>query len=500
MKSKLSTTYHMKGNSIFSLALFMLFLMLLSSCKKLVTIDPPVSSIRTDQVFNVDLQAQAAMAGVYTLMINGSSLASNSAEGGFARGLTTIAGGQSADEMTFSAPTPYSTNKLTSLLSYYGISLWSSAYKTIYSANAMLEGIAASKSPDLHDNVRTELIAESKFIRAFSYLYLVSLFGDVPKVLTTDFNKTALLPRAPQKEIYDLIVQDLKDAQAALPADYSNAPNGQRIIPNKWAATALLARVYLYEGDYANAAAQATAVINNGQYSLVSDPNKVFLTNSKEAIWQLQQDVHITSLGNATIEGAEFIPNTNRHTGLIYVFLTDQLMNSFEPGDKRRQSWVDTTNSTIYGGARDIYYYPVKYKTGSDNYVIGGAPTEYYMVLRLAEQYLIRAEAEYRGANGGQAAAIADLNVIRTRAGLANLPNSLSPDQLLKAVAHERQIELFCEWGHRWLDLRRLGLAHDVLSNISYKQPWAGDFQFMYPIPVTEITVDRFLTQNPGYN
>ncbi|MDB5156732.1 MAG: SusD family protein [Mucilaginibacter sp.] len=500
MKTKLFATYNIKGNRSLQLILFILFSTFITSCKKLVTIDPPISSIRTDQVFNADIQAQAAMAGVYTLMINGSSLANNSAEGGFARGLTTIAAGQSADELTFSAPTPYSTNKLTSNLSYYGIGLWSSAYKTIYGANAILEGIAASKSPDLHDNVRTELIAESKFLRAFSYLYLVSLFGDVPKVLTIDFNKTALLPRTPQKEIYDLIIQDLKDAQAVLPSDYSNAPNGQRIIPNKWAATALLARVYLYEGDYANAAAQASAVISNSQYNLVSDPNGVFLKNSKEAIWQLQQDVNITSLGNATVEGSEFIPNTNRHTGIAYDFLPDQFMNSFEPGDKRRQSWVDTTNSTIYGGPRDIFYYPVKYKTGSDNYVTGGAATEYYMVLRLAEQYLIRAEAEYRGVNGGAGAAIADLNVIRKRAGLADLPSSMSSDELLKAVAHERQIELFCEWGHRWFDLRRLGLAHDVLSNTSYKQPWAGDFQFLYPVPITEINIDHFLTQNPGYH
>jgi hypothetical protein len=59
---------------------------------------------------------------------------------------------------------------------------------------------------------------------------------------------------------------------------------------------------------------------------------------------------------------------------------------------------------------------------------------------------------------------------------------------------------LFCEWGHRWFVLGRMGLAHDVLSAIPAKQPWAGDYQLVYPIPVAEITNDHFLTQNEGYN
>jgi hypothetical protein len=116
----------------------------------------------------------------------------------------------------------------------------------------------------------------------------------------------------------------------------------------------------------------------------------------------------------------------------------------------------------------------------------------------LAEQYLIRAEAEANGANGGTTAAINDLNVIRIRAGLSDYAGIADQDSVLNAIYHERQIELFGEWGHRWLDLKRIGQAHKILNTIPYKQPW-NDNQLLYPITFSELTTDPNLTQNPGY-
>jgi hypothetical protein len=488
------------NNKTISIILSIPLLILQTGCKKLVTIDAPISSVTTAEVFSSDVQATSAMAGVYTTMLNGTSNQSNSIYTGFAAGLSTLVGGYSSDELVnYGGLTTYATNHLTALTTFYSNTLWNSAYKAIYNSNAIIEGIAASTASNLHDSVRVELTAEAKFVRAFSYLYLVSFFGDVPLALTVDFNKTQGLPRSPQQDVYKQIVQDLKDAQAALPEDYTYG-NGERIVPNKWAATALLARVYLYTGDNTNAAAQASAVIGNtAQYSLVADPNNVFLRNSTEAIWQLQQYTLFPALGTATPEGVQFIPTPLPHNGSLPQYMTTLLANSFEPGDRRRLAWIDSTDNSVYAPSDGIYYYPVKYKIASYNRVQGGTPPEYYMVLRLAEQYLIRAEAEMNGADGGSAAAIADLNIIRNRAGLPPLSGTLTPEQLLAALAHERQEELFCEWGHRWFDLRRLGVAHDVLSAIDYKQPWAGDYQFLYPIPINEITDDHFLTQNKGY-
>ena len=180
-------------------------------------------------------------------------------------------------------------------------------------------------------------------------------------------------------------------------------------------------------------------------------------------------------------------------------YLAPELLNSFETNDLRKQAWVDSTDNTAWGIGGGWFKYPAKYKVGGGNYVIGGAATEYHMALRLAEQYLIRAEAAAKGAAGGDGAAIADLNVIRHRAGLPDLPNTLTKEEVWKAIAHERQDELFSEWGHRWLDLIRMGLAHDTLSGIQRKQPWTGDFQFLFPIPQAEIKADHNLLQNPGY-
>jgi hypothetical protein len=486
---------HVHSKPIVPLFLSLVAGLSLLSCKKMVTVPQPVTNITTAQVFTTNAQATSAMAGVYTFMINTSSLT-------FGNGYATILGGMSADELLYNGTTDahmvsFASNQLLQNNSYTG-SVWNTAYKVIYNANAVIEGIAASESDALTDSVRKVLTGEAKFIRALSYFYLTNLFGDVPLVLTVDFNETRYMTRTPVNEVYKQMIQDLKEAQLLLAPNYPVPATGpvERVIPNKWAATAMLARVYLYRGEHANAAAEATAVISNvSMYNLETNPNNVFLPASKEAIWQLKQGTNHTLYKNATQEGYNFLPSPLR-TGVARYWLTASLLNAFEPGDRRRKDWVDSTN---FGGA-GYNFFPYKYKSGAHNSVQNVAPTEYYTVLRLAEMYLIRAEAEAHGANGGVNAAITDLNVVRTRATLPALPTSLTAEQVIAAVAHERQTELFAEWGHRWLDLKRTGRAHDVLSAIPGKQPWAGDYQLLYPIPPVEITVNPRLVQNLGYN
>jgi hypothetical protein len=187
-------------------------------------------------------------------------------------------------------------------------------------------------------------------------------------------------------------------------------------------------------------------------------------------------------------------------TGVAHYYLTDPLLNAFEAGDLRRSAWVNSTDNSIVSNAPpSTTWYPYKYKLGGANANTGSPSPEYYMMLRLAEVLLIRAEARAHGAGGGPAAAVADLDLIRTRAGLDDLPDNLDQTQAQAAVAQERRVELFAEWGHRWLDLKRTGQAVATLSAIPLKQPWAGDYQLLYPIPPNEIRADHFLVQNPGY-
>jgi hypothetical protein len=465
----------------------------LPGCKKLVAISEPVNSITTNKVFSSDAQANAAMAGVFTQIIN-NNRSFNQPTYGFGSGLSTLLGGLSSDELLFPSNSTYysySINRL-SIGDAPATTFWTSAYNTVYGSNAVMEGVKASTSSMLHDSVRTVLTGEAKFTRAFAYFYLINFFGDVPLVLTTDYTQTVQMSRTPKAAAYQQIVEDLKDAQTKLPADYSTG-GGERFRPNKWAATALLARVYLYTGEYANAATQAGDVIGRQALYDLAPLGNVFLKNSQEAIWQLQQSSGVSNLGTATPEGSVFIP-APLTTGIPRVLLSESLQNAFEINDQRKTTWTGSSNP-----GTGNQYFAYKYKTGPHNLVVGGTPTEYYMALRLAEQYLIRAEAFAKGAPGGLQAAIKDLNKVRQRAGLGELALTLSQEQTLTAIAHERQTELFAEWGHRWFDLKRTGKAKEVLSVLPLKQPWSGDYQFLYPIPISETQANTNILQNDGY-
>jgi hypothetical protein len=287
-------------------------------------------------------------------------------------------------------------------------------------------------------------------------------------------------PRDPQNVVYDAIIKDLLQAQSLLQDDY---PTGTRVRPNKAAATAMLARVYLYTGQWAAAETQASQVISDGKYALLKDLNSVFLANSQEAIWQLEP-VNVAG-GRNTWEGFTATPTA---TSTPLYRLDSTLVAAFEPGDLRKTDWSSTR--TVSGKP---VTFPYKYKVRTST---TGAVTEYSMVLRLAEQYLVRAEA--RAHENKLPDALADLDILRSRAGLPNLSATLDQAGTLLAVEQERRVELFTEWGHRWLDLKRTNRATAVLGaeKPTYWQP----ADTLYPIPLDAIKTNPSLTQNNGYN
>jgi hypothetical protein len=442
------------------------------SCTKFVEVDPPTTQLVSQNVFTSDATAVSTVVGTYSKMISSQGFAS-----GWASSVTLLSG-LSADELINYSTDPntaaFYKNELTPTNSVCGGFLWNECYNLIYTSNAILSGLSGSTG--ISDSIRKELEGEVRFLRAFCNFYLVNLFGSIPLINTTDYRKNSIASRTPVPVIYDSIVSDLQNAQALLPNDYANS-NGERVRPNKWAATAMLARVYLYLQDWTHAEEESSAVIGNADlFALLPDLNGVFLKNSQEAIWQLMP----------------VIPERNTNEGYMFILtdypqtasLSQSLIDSFEVGDNRRNDWVD---SVIVSG--QTFYYPFKYKiqTGSD-------PEEYSMVLRLAEQYLIRAEA--RAHLNDITGSISDLNAIRFRAGLTG---TTANDQvgILSAVQHERQIELNSEWGHRWLDLKRTGQADQVLGHLKGAVWQSTDT--LYPIPKTDITADPNLTQNPGY-
>ena len=469
---------------IFLLLLFGILLLFLHSCKKLVTVPPPESSITTVQSFSSDALAAAAMTGIYYNMINANG-------DNFFNGAITIYTGTSSDELNFFLRTvqdniQFNDNNLTPVNGRVLNSFWNSAYSIIYSANAVIDGL--NSSVNVSDSVKNELTGEAKFVRALCNFYLTNLFGDIPLVNDINWRNSRLLSRTPMQDVYQQIVSDLLDAQHKLAVGFSTS-KGQRIIPTKWAASALLARVYLYLQHWADAEEQSNAVISNtALFSLAPALKNVFKPNSSEAIWQLQQS-NTTATYNATNEGYRIIPYDA--TSRPFIYLTDTLVKSFELNDKRRSDWID---STIYNSI--TYYYPKKYITGSSQSMPGGAYDEYYMVLRLAEQYLIRSEA--RAQQNKLPEAVSDLNEIRFRAGLQSYSGPANDrDSIIKAIMIERQVEFFAEWAHRWFDLKRWNAADEILK-LNKGANWQTTDQ-LYPIPSRELQSDPNLTQNSGY-
>jgi hypothetical protein len=461
--------------------IFILLSILQLGCKKFVQIDPPETSLASTSVYQSNTTASAVLTGIYADLATDPTYAGGSASIGYLCGAA-------ADELTnystrTDAPIFYS-NSYTPNTPVF----WSNLYKEVYVANAAIEGL--SNSGSISATLKNQLLGEAKFIRAFLYFYLANLFGDVPLVTTTNYQLNDRIARTPSAQVYQQIIADLKDAQNSLSDNFldpTGAVTTERTRPNKGAATALLARVYLYQQKWDSAVAEATAVLSNTASYGLDSLNGVFLENSTEGIWELQS---ITP-GFNTLDGYYYILTSPPGRGRFSVALSSQLINAFELGDNRFSEWVGT-----YTNGTKTYYYPFKYKEGTYN--TANPVTEYEVVLRLGEQFLIRAEAEAQLGDLGDAAL--DLNTIRGRADLPNTGAATQAD-MLAAIYHERQVELFTEWGHRWFDLQRSDSVNSVMSLVTPQKggTWAS-YKALFPIPLSETELNSNLNQNPGYN
>jgi hypothetical protein len=459
----------------------------LTGCKKLVEVNSPVTSTPESLVFNSDATAAAVLTGIYTNL----SGALNIRSIGLGPASLSFFGGLSADELKLHSGITgtslfYYQNSLGS--ANIGSGYWESIYPRIFITNSAIEGLTASKS--LTPDIMKQLLGEAKFMRAFFYFYLVNLYGDVPLILSTNYLANAPMPRSPKSEVWNQITTDLNDAEKLLSSDFLKADafgvTTERLRPTKWAASALLSRVYLYQGKWSEAENAATNDISNVTlFDTVALNNNVFGKTSKEAIWQLQP----VNTGWNTEDARTFIIPASGPSGSFPVYLSNFLLNSFENGDNRKNIWVKT--ATVRG---NTYYYPFKYTSASFNAPVN----EYRMVLRLGEVYLNRSEA--RAQNGNVSGAVADLNIIRKRAKLPDYSGPTDKASLLAAILHERQIELFTEWGHRWLDLKRTGTVDAVMSLVTAQKggSWNTNWQW-YPISQTELQRNPYLLQNEGY-
>ncbi|HMR19635.1 MAG TPA: RagB/SusD family nutrient uptake outer membrane protein, partial [Sphingobacterium sp.] len=246
-------------------------------------------------------------------------------------------------------------------------------------------------------------------------------------------------------------------------------------------ASAFLARVYLYIGDWDKAEAESNIVISNtALFELAANLDDVFLKNSREAIWQWMP----SNSGQNAVEGSYFIL-----TGAPNIAsLSLDLVSHFETGDKRKERWMGSFSDGV-----NTWYFPFKYKQK----VPTSASVEYSVVMRLAELYLVRSEA--RANMNNLTGAVDDLDKLRSRAELPLISDTspgINKEELLLLIGRERRSELFTE-NHRWYDLIRTGQADVVMTAI--KAGWQAT-DILFPLPESELLINPLLQpQNPGY-
>lgn len=468
--------------------LFIILGLSLTGCKKYLDTPLPAGTISEDNAFVNDNSVSSVVTGNF-LKLENSGMFGGSSSGnlGYITGLY-------MDELQ-NLTTGNATN-----IAFYGDNIqysntthWTDIYSKLYSVNLCLEGIQGTGASLYFKN---QWLGETYFTRALLYFYLTNLYGNVPLALTSNYATNNVLSRAPQTQVYQQIVSDLLQAQTMLNPGYTDgygANTSHRDRPNRYAAAALLAKTYLYTQQWDSAEAEADTVIaNTSLYSLVSLGN-VFNANSAETIWGLASPATSASYEyQFYINGMpSTIPvGSTPLTYNVLVQMDTALVNTFETGDNRFTTWVRAVPVAAAPGTTD--YFPNKYSSSSV-----GASLE--MILRLAEVYLIRAEARARQNN--VSGAQSDLNAVRTRAGL---PNTTAADQnsLLSAIAHERRVELFTECANRFFDLKRTGTIDSVMTAFAptkgVSAAWS-DFMQLFPIPSSDLIQDPNLTANPGY-
>ncbi|GAA4343587.1 RagB/SusD family nutrient uptake outer membrane protein [Flaviaesturariibacter amylovorans] len=388
------------------------------------------------------------------------------------------------------------------------LDIWQHTYTGIERANWVI-----SKVPGVAMNAsrRDQIVGEALFLRALFYFTLARNFGDVPVKTTPTLNETdAFTAKSARADVYRQIYEDLDKAAGFLPAYSASIPKGR---PSKEAAMALHAKAALYDEKWDVALQKAQQVISSGRYSLIPEVKDLYdvareAAARQEVLFAFEAEStaggrngQIMSLyGPRNSDGPQYGKTT---FGSIFAY--QKFFNSFNPLDKRRQL-LDTNYVNGQGRVvpqRDIT--PIttegvlvkKYMDPNSN---GANGANNVPVLRLADVYLVAAEAEAR-LNGPSGSAYNNINIVRRRAGLGDLTPGLSRDAFVDSVLQERSWEFFGE-GDRWYDLTRTGKFLAVIptainSVFPVRTPLAK--HRFFPLPQDEVNANPKLEQNPDW-
>lgn len=347
--------------------------------------------------------------------------------------------------------------------------VWAAIYNVINRANDAISTIPSVNDASFTTAYKNQLVGEAYFARALAYFDLARTWGGV-QIVTTPTNSAtdkSGIKRGSLAETYAQVLSDLNAAEPLLTIPAS--PNPVRA--NKETVWALKARYYLYQKDWANAESYASQVIaDTKNYALLKPYSSWFANNAvatRESVFELSYSATYTN-GHR----GQWQPPANGGTRQWAPNNTlVSLLNTAATGGTRNALIAQTSAGLWYG---NLYY--------------RSPATDPAYVIRIAELYLIRAEA--RAQQNHLVDALADLNAVRDRAGLTPGTAVTQADVLL-AIENENRLEFALE-GHRWFDLVRTGRAQAVLGITDANK-------LLLPIPVDQLNADPSLTQNPGY-
>ena len=441
-----------------------------SSCKKHLDPTPANFVSDADPIFDAT-SSQTALRGVYRQLGSSGYYGENYVTLGFfptgdVKNLTT--GGAAnlvtvnfrADDVNFNAA-------------------WVAIYITINRANNVITRVPAVQDPTFTDAAKNQVIGEAKFIRALAYFDIARAWGGAQIVLkpTTSIDNIPQVKRSTLEQTYDQVEKDLNEAESVLP----DALN--RIRATKRTVWALKARLYLYRKQWDKAEEYASKLIALNDYELLKPFSSWFANDvvaTRESIFELEY----SAVNQSTIRQQMQHP-TNGGT------------YRYAPTDK----FVQLLNDPLVSGGRSALIGKVV-QSGTTlwfgNLYYRKNSTDPAYIFRIAEMYLIRAEARAQlNTPASLIGSLADLNKVRDRAGVP-LSSAATQADLLLAIENERRIEFAWE-GHRWFDLARTGRAKVVLEAIDPNIK-VDAHELVFPIPITQIQLDRQnLEQNPVY-
>lgn len=383
--------------------------------------------------------------------------------------------------------------------------VWSGYYRGIYRANVALQNIP---NIEMDEDLKSRLLGECKFLRAYFYFNLVRWFGDLPLITEPLEASEFEQQRVPAADIYALIKQDLGDAINQLPQK-SKYPSQELGRATKGAAQGLLAKVHLTLQEFGDAEILLLDIIQSEEYALMADYQKIFTVegeNAEESLFEVQTaafDQGIVGSQYNEVQGVRGTPNL----GWGFNRPSDDLVAAYELGDPRREATILYPGEVLPDGSDIVQDNPniVNERYNQKAWVpehAGGnrnGPGN-IRLLRYADILLMAAEVLNENNKSDQA--LVHLNAIRERArgnrnGILPPVSTTNQVDLRERIWQERRVELAMEQ-QRWFDLLRTGRAADLMQKVG--KNFVNGKHELFPIPQTEIDLSAGnIKQNPGY-